>query len=304
LAAGGDIHSNYLVMLIDRGIKNKKRMINTESARRHYAIYKQVKFIQILSLVCYVCITFFERPAWCINNPEITCPSHCDTSCDFKEGIYANSGTPKLEPLATHIIEVVLLLTLLWFTYWKRFYKHPNRVSRIFEWIQLGLTLVSLLDIILSEALYPTYKYPIVAAFIRPILLVLLVRSIRETWRRFGYVIIDSAHMVLFLACFILYFAWLGQRIFKGSLEGVQNYDGYFDSCFYLLVLLTTANFPNYMLPAYKENRWNCLFFIIFLIVALFLLMNMLLAIFYSNYKKRYEETISKFVVGRNEYLD
>jgi len=71
-----------------------------------------------------------------------------------------------------------------------------------------------------------------------------------------------------------------------------------------LLVLLTTANFPDYMLPAYKENRWNSLFFIVFLIVALFLLMNMLLAIFYSNYKKRYEETIERFKEGRNEYLD
>jgi len=197
-------------MRIDRGIKNKKRMINTESARRHYAIYKKVKFIQIVALAVYVTITFFERPGWCIDNPEITCPSHCDTSCNFKEGIFANSGLPKLEPLITHIVEVVLLLTLLWFTYWKRFYKHSNRLSRMFEWIQLGLTIASLLDIVLSEALYPKYKYPIIAAFIRPLLLVLLVRSIRETWKRFLYVIIDSFQMVLFIAVFILYFAWLG----------------------------------------------------------------------------------------------
>ena len=34
----------------------------------------------------------------------------------------------------------------------------------------------------------------------------------------------------------------------------------------------------------------NCLYFIIYLVVGLFLLMNLLLAIFYSNFKNRFED--------------
>ncbi len=132
------------------------------------------------------------------------------------------------------------------------------------------------------------YKYPLAAAFIRPILLILLNKAIRENWRRFIFVILDSFQMVLFIIFFILYFAWLGGRIFKGTLEGVESFDSFGDSAFNLLVLLTTANFPDFMLPAYEQSRLNSLFFIVFLVVGLFLLMNMLLAIFYSNYKKRY----------------
>lgn len=110
--------------------------------------------------------------------------------------------------------------------------------------------------------------------------------------------------MIIFIILFILYFAWLGTRIFQGTLEGVESFDNFGDAGFWMLVLLTTANFPNFMLPAYKNDRWNCLFFIFFLIIALFLLMNLLLAIFYSNYKKRYENSISELEETRSKYLN
>ena len=57
-----------------------------------------------------------------------------------------------------------------------------------------------------------------------------------------------------------------------------------------MLVLMTTSNYPDVMLPAYQINRKDCLFFLIYLVIGLFLLMNLLLAIFYSNFKERYEK--------------
>lgn len=148
------------------------------------------------------------------------------------------------------------------------------------------------------------YKYPLLAAFIRPILLILLNKAIRNNWRRFIYVIIDSFQMVLFIIFYIFFFAALGLRIFRGTLEGVESFDTLGDAAFNLLILLTTANFPDFMLPAYEASRINCLFFIAFLIVGLFLLMNMLLAIFYSNYKKRYDNTLETFNEERSNYLE
>ena len=58
------------------------------------------------------------------------------------------------------------------------------------------------------------------------------------------------------------------------------------------------------MLPAYRENRLSCLIFIIYLLCGLYLLLNMLIAMFYSNYKKRYEDSIEKFVDVRTVYLE
>jgi two pore calcium channel protein len=70
-----------------------------------------------------------------------------------------------------------------------------------------------------------------------------------------------------------------------------------------LLVLLTTANFPDVMLPAYKVNRLWAFFFISFLVLCLFFFMNMLLAIFYNNYKARIEEALDNFKDNRHKFL-
>ena len=57
-----------------------------------------------------------------------------------------------------------------------------------------------------------------------------------------------------------------------------------------MLVLMTTSNYPDIMLPAYQIYRGNCLYFIIYLVLGLMLLMNLLLAIFYSNFKAHSEQ--------------
>ena len=52
-----------------------------------------------------------------------------------------------------------------------------------------------------------------------------------------------------------------------------------------LLVLLTTANFPDVMLAIYAKRRASCLFFVAFVLLGLFLLMNLILAAVFRNYK-------------------
>ena len=139
---------------------------------------------------------------------------------------------------------------------------------------------------------------------IRPALLGIMIRGIREQWKRYLYVIFDSAEMVAFIAVYIIYFSWIGMRMFKGSIEGITYFDDFGDACFNMLVLMTTSNYPDVMLPAYRESRPACIFFIVYLIFGLFLFMNLLLAIFYSNYKMRYEKAIDSFVDVRTTYLE
>uniref|UniRef100_A0A671MPL0 Two pore calcium channel protein 1-like n=1 Tax=Sinocyclocheilus anshuiensis TaxID=1608454 RepID=A0A671MPL0_9TELE len=51
-----------------------------------------------------------------------------------------------------------------------------------------------------------------------------------------------------------------------------------------LFVLLTTANFPDVMMPAYSKNRWSCIFFIVYLSIELYFIMNLLLAVVFDTF--------------------
>ena len=79
---------------------------------------------------------------------------------------------------------------------------------------------------------------------------------------------LGSVELIEFV--FKILISFLGQRLFSGTIEGVQYFNTYIYSCFNMLVLLTTANFPDIMLPAYEKSRAASLFFIAYLLLGVF----------------------------------
>lgn len=88
---------------------------------------------------------------------------------------------------------------------------------------------------------------------------------------------------------YILYFSWMGNLFYKGTVQGVRFMNTFTDSAWNMLICMTTSNYPNIMLPAYESSRFNFIFFLVYLVCGLFLIMNLLLAIIYSTYKQHYE---------------
>ncbi|XP_078277857.1 two pore channel protein 1 isoform X2 [Rhinoraja longicauda] len=91
---------------------------------------------------------------------------------------------------------------------------------------------------------------------------------------------IDILSLLLF---FMVIFAILGFYLFSAN-----PLDPYFstpeDSLVSLFVLLTTANFPDVMMPAYSKNSWSCVFFIVYLSIELYFIMNLLLAVVFDTF--------------------
>lgn len=199
------------------------------------------------------------------------------------------------------MIEIVLFLVILLFILMRRGYRKHNESSLFFERVQIVLTAVAIGNILLTWV--TALQYPYICSYIRPIMLIINIRIIREYWNRYLLVIYDTLPMTIFMVVYLLYFSWLGQRLFNETLEGSQYFKDFGSATWHMLVLLTTTNYPDVMLPAYGSHRYFYVYFGIYLIVGLILLFNMLLAIFYSNYTNRFQQSISDYDKDREEYL-
>jgi two pore calcium channel protein 1 len=76
----------------------------------------------------------------------------------------------------------------------------------------------------------------------------------------------------------------MGMSLFAFSVEGGETFTDIRSAFWTLFITLTTSNFPNVMLPSYNTNRMCAAFFLTYLVIGLFLLMNLVLAIIYSAY--------------------
>jgi len=150
---------------------------------------------------------------------------------------------------------------------------------------------------------FKTRTYPWIAAFIRPLLLIAQFQMLRTYVFRYLRVIYVSSPMVLLLFTFIFFFSCIGKFYFAGTLQGVQYMNDLSDSSFNMMVLMTTSNYPDVMLPAYQQNRFNFIFFGTYLLLGMFFIMNLLLAIIYSNFKSYFEQQIENKEDIRRSFL-
>ena len=117
---------------------------------------------------------------------------------------------------------------------------------------------------------------------LRPILFVALSRSVRRSLRSFVRVVpavLDIFFLVLLL---LLFGAALGVLLFDQLSEKLSEMKHSFatvgDALLSLHILLTTANFPDVMLPVYDLHRSASFFFVAFLVIGVFILMNLVRA--------------------------
>lgn len=92
--------------------------------------------------------------------------------------------------------------------------------------------------------------------------------------------------------------------LFQATPEGRQYFPTLTDSMLSLFILLTSANFPDVMMPIYQTNRLAALFFIAFVLVGVYFFMNLVLATIYHNYRKQCEDNMALFRQRRQDALD
>ena len=251
----------------------------------------------------YISLPIFERPSWCINDDSIPTSGHGYWYCETFEKNIPNSQLPKLPIRVPPVTYICCLLILMMFTRLETKFMQYTEQEKKFCRYQCWIVGVSITDYILtifwyslpddsSEHWWSTelaileavLSYNRLAAFLRPVLMIVMIRSFRIFLHRYVQVMKAAAPMTVFILIYVGFFSWMGGRLFQGTIEGVSTFSTPSDAYYFMFVCLTTSNFPDVMLPAYQMNRISCVFFIFFISVGLFLLLNLLLAVFYANY--------------------
>ncbi|MBN3300029.1 TPC1 protein, partial [Amia calva] len=120
---------------------------------------------------------------------------------------------------------------------------------------------------------------------LRPIFLVdcRYCGAVRRNLRQIFQSLPPFIDILLLLLFFMVIFSILGFYLFSHNAAN-QYFNTLENSIVSLFVLLTTANFPDVMMPAYSQNRWSCVFFIVYLSIELYFIMNLLLAVVFDTF--------------------
>ena len=68
-------------------------------------------------------------------------------------------------------------------------------------------------------------------------------------------------------------------------------------------MLLTTVNFPDIMLPYFHRSTWTAWFFVAYLVVGLYFLMNLILAVAYMHYRNATRDFFIRKLTRRRRAL-
>ncbi|NXJ93467.1 TPC2 protein, partial [Corythaixoides concolor] len=113
-------------------------------------------------------------------------------------------------------------------------------------------------------------------------------RSICNTLPEITYVFLLFMFSLLMFSLMAL--KLFGERNLQTA-EGLLYFRNYLEIMFDLYVLVTTANSPDVMIPAFDFSSWYALFFIAFVIVNAYIFMSLFMAVVYNNYKKHLKVT-------------
>ena len=196
---------------------------------------------------------------------------------------------------------------------WRRFFKRPWTLAYVFT------VVFSVVDIFVSFGFCATYEqyegYPYrIRRLLRPILFVQgssvmkkMTNAIKKTLPEiFSVLFLLGMHLYLFTMIGMLLF-WpdcsdSGLDLDKNNSNlslanisddsvsgGLKEEDTYFTglgpAIVHMIVLLSTANHPDIMMPAYSENRLYSLYFIAFVIIGVYVITNVLTAVVYNQFR-------------------
>ena len=244
-----------------------------------------------LALAGLLLLSFLEQPPWVLEARRHVPNADIETH-------YPNFGLPML-PVATSLaVEGALLLMLVLDAACMVIAQGVPAVlnGRLPVRVYLCALALAIVDVVVAAAgearwamadgsVWP-WKSMRLAWHLR--LTMLVLRSddllsafdlVRRSIPRFGGVF-------FVLVLYVLTYGWAAVLLFRRAEEGVSDFDTLAEAIWTLLITLTTANFPDVMMPFYTRSRLVVLFFGPYLLLGHIFLLNLVLAVVVHAYSE------------------
>uniref|UniRef100_A0A8D0B9V1 Two pore channel protein 2 n=1 Tax=Salvator merianae TaxID=96440 RepID=A0A8D0B9V1_SALMN len=277
-AADSDLYLNQAVVFVEDAIQYRSinHRVDSKSLWLYRWYYSQVcQWILIATITLILALAFIETPS------SLTLTSDVRYRLEAWEPPCGMTESIELLCFLVFIADVSVKSYLIG---WEEFRKTKWLMAYIL------VLIASLADWTVSLSFFCSENLRI-RRILRPFFLLQNSSMMKKTLKSINRTLPEIASVMLLLAVHLFLFTMFGMLLFARTKDSQQDkeWQGYFhnlpDSLTSLLVLLTTANNPDVMIPAYSKNRAYCIFFIIFTAIGNLFLMNLLTAIIYNQFR-------------------
>lgn len=266
--------------------------------------------VQLRGAVLTVCwalfmLTFFEPPSWCrdASDLQIVARSADDdntreygdckilfesygVTADMEENqaLYPNFNAMLLTISQSRRVEIVCIsfvstYMLLQFGddgffpsfFFYRGYKRWIRASQCFILIMLLLSV---------RIGYTTFN-----PFLRMAILGTFLRGFQRELLTLLKMIPEVLYVLSVLGIIVVFYAWFGVVMFVDSPQG-RTFPNLLEGVWTLWISVTTANYPDVSMDSYNENRLVAIYWVSFMVISFFYIMNLILAVCTNQYDK------------------
>ncbi|KAF5920887.1 hypothetical protein HPG69_016685 [Diceros bicornis minor] len=251
--------------------------VDASSLRLYRWYYSDVcQWVLSLTIFLILSLAFIETPSSLTSTSDVRYRSApWDPPCGLTEGV-------EVLCLLVFVADVTVKSYLVgWAEFWKNL------------WLlaYLLVLVVSLLDWLVSLSLL--CQEPLrIRRLLRPFFLMQNSSMMKKTLKCVRRSLPEMASVLLLLALHLCVFTMFGMLLFTREKqddgqdrERLTYFRNLPQALTSLLVLLTTANNPDVMIPAYSKNRAYAIFFIVFTLIGSLFLMNLLTAIIYNQFR-------------------
>ena len=233
-----------------------------------------------------------------------------DLSLAFLEPPSTRSVQYKQKEITVMGIEFLLMMVMALQVYLEQYYSTKEKYFKspwhIFKVFLIILTMCELIAWTPPVLLYNSSSFR-VSRFLRPFFLIEQGDRLRFIFTNVCATIFRIRGILFFVLMYIVFFTFLFYFMLKDNPEDKEEGNQYFitfDKSFIsLFILLTTANFPDVMLPFYRVHTAYVIPFVVYIVFGLYLLMNMIFATIYNLYEKISSNEIRVYVENRQTLL-